>query len=111
MVGVAIRNEFNQSDKPIGNSFRRTDQISGEEIWSVFEKVSQSNSRFHALETLTIEVNSIKSHVGYGFRGDGIKAKGRPLQVMANLKTSIIQVKAETNCGTRPDYIHRQNNQ
>jgi hypothetical protein len=40
MVGVAIRNEVNQSDKPIGISFRRTDQISGDEIWSVFEKVS-----------------------------------------------------------------------
>jgi hypothetical protein len=36
--------------------------------------------------------------VGYGFRGDGIKAKGRPLQVMAHLKRSLIQLKAETNC-------------
>jgi hypothetical protein len=33
-----------------------------------------------------------------GFGGDGIKTKGRPLGVMANLKKSIIEVKAETNC-------------
>jgi hypothetical protein len=40
MVGIAIRNEMNQSDNPIGISFRRRDQISGDVIWSVFEKVS-----------------------------------------------------------------------
>jgi hypothetical protein len=38
MVGIAIRNEVNQSDKPIGNSFRRRDQISGDVIWILFEK-------------------------------------------------------------------------
>jgi hypothetical protein len=50
MVRVAIRNEVNQSDKPIGLSFRRRDQISVDEIWSVLEKVTQSNSRFNALK-------------------------------------------------------------
>jgi hypothetical protein len=44
MVGIAIRNEINQSDKPTGISFRRSDQISGNLIWSIFEKVPQSNS-------------------------------------------------------------------
>jgi hypothetical protein len=38
MYRVAIRNEVNQSDKPIGISFRWRDQISGNVIWSVFEK-------------------------------------------------------------------------
>jgi hypothetical protein len=32
MVGIAIRNDVNQSDKPIGISFRRRDQISGDMI-------------------------------------------------------------------------------
>jgi hypothetical protein len=50
MVGIAIRNEVHQSDKPIGISFRRMDQTSGDVIWSVLEKVSQSNSRFNALD-------------------------------------------------------------
>jgi hypothetical protein len=65
MVGVAIRNEINQSDRPIGISFRR-DQISGNVIWSVFEKVSQSNSRFNPLDTLTIEVYAVRMPVGFG---------------------------------------------
>jgi hypothetical protein len=95
MVGIAIRNEINQSDKPIGISFRRRDQISGNVIWNVFEKVSQSNSRFNALDTLTIAVHSVRMSVGFGFQG--IKTKGRPLHVMAHLKKSIIPVKSEKN--------------
>jgi hypothetical protein len=94
MVWVAIRNEVNQSDKPIGLSFRRREQISGNVIWSVLQKVTQSNSRFNALDTLTIEVHEVRMLAGFG----GIKTKGRPLGVMAHLKRSIIEVKAETNC-------------
>jgi hypothetical protein len=41
MVGITIRNEVNQNNKPIGISFRRKDQLSGDVMWSVFEKVSQ----------------------------------------------------------------------
>jgi len=39
MVGITIQNQVNQNDKAIGISFRRKDQLSGEVIWSVFEKV------------------------------------------------------------------------
>jgi len=45
MVVITIHNQVNQNDKPIGISFRRKDQLSGEVIWSVFEKVSQSTCR------------------------------------------------------------------
>jgi len=38
MVGITIQNQVNQNDKPIGISFRRKYQLSGEVIWSVFEK-------------------------------------------------------------------------
>ena len=41
MVGVTIHNEVNQSDRPVGISYRRRDKLSGDVIWSVFEKVSQ----------------------------------------------------------------------
>ena len=41
MVGITIQNEINQSEKPIGVSFGRKEQLSGDVIWSVFEKVSQ----------------------------------------------------------------------
>jgi len=92
MVGITIQN---QNDKPIEISFRRNDQLSGEVIWSVFEKVSQSNSRFNALETLVVTVHSVKMPVGFGY---GIKTKGRPLSVMAHLKRSIVEIKATDNC-------------
>ena len=49
MVRIAIHNEANQNDKPIGVSFRRRDQLSVDAIWSVFEKVTQSNARLNAL--------------------------------------------------------------
>jgi hypothetical protein len=89
MVGLTIRNQENKNDRPIGFRFRRKDQISGEVIWSVFEKVSQSNSRFNALDKLVIDVHSVKMPVGFG---RGIKTKGRPLSVMAHLKKSTVEV-------------------
>ena len=52
MVAMTIHNQVNQSDKPIGISFRRKYQLSGDVICSVFATVSQSNSRFNALDTL-----------------------------------------------------------
>ena len=65
MVGITIRNQVNQSDKPVGISFRRKDQLSGDVIWSVFDKVSQSNSRFIALDTLVINVISVRMAVSF----------------------------------------------
>jgi len=38
MVGITIQNQVNQNDKPVGISFRRKDQLSGEVVRSVFEK-------------------------------------------------------------------------
>jgi len=62
----------------------------------VFERVSQSNSRFNSLDTLVVNVHSVKMPVGFGKRA--IKSRGRPLCVMANLKRSIVEVKAEEHC-------------
>ena len=69
--------------------------MSGEVEWSVFERDSQSNSRFNALDTLVVTVHSVKMPVSFG---RGIKTKGRPLTIIAHLKRSIVQVKAEENC-------------
>jgi hypothetical protein len=41
MVSVANYNEVDQKVRPIGISFRRRDQFSGEAIWSVLEEVAQ----------------------------------------------------------------------
>ena len=48
IVGIIIHNELNQSDKPIGFTFRRKDQLSSDAIWSAFDNLSQSNARFNA---------------------------------------------------------------
>jgi len=52
MVGISIHNATNRQDRPIGLGFRR-DQISRDVLWSVFDKVIQSNARYQALDTLT----------------------------------------------------------
>ena len=92
MVRITIQNQVNQKDKPIRINFRRKVQLSGEVIWSVFEKVLQTNSRFNALDTLVVTVYSVKMPVGFGY---GFKTKDKPLSVMAHLKKSIVEVKAE----------------
>ena len=94
MLGITIHNEVNQTDKPIGFSFRRKDQILSDVIWSVFDKVSQSNSRFNASDTLTVVAHSVKMPIGFGV----IKHKGITFANMVHLKRSIIEVSAEENC-------------
>ena len=93
MVGITISNEAAATDRAIGISFRRKDQITGDVIWSVFEKVAQSNARFNALDKLVMTVHSVKMPIGHG---RGIATKGRPLDIMVHLKRSIVKVKAET---------------
>ena len=61
--------------------------------WSVFEKVTQSNSRFNTQDRLVMTVHSVKMPVCFG----GVKAKGRPVSVMTHLKRSIVEVKVEDN--------------
>jgi len=66
MVGLTIRNEVNMQDKAIAISFRRKDQVSEEVIWTVFNKVAQSNARYNALDKLVVVVHSVKMSVGFG---------------------------------------------
>ena len=95
MVGITNQNQVNENDKPIAIGFRRKDQLSREVICSVFEKLSQSNSKLNALDTLVFTVYSVKMPFDY-FK-HAIKSMGRPLSVMAHLKSSIVEVKAEEN--------------
>jgi len=62
----------------------------------VFQKVSQSDSRFNALDTLVVAVHSVKMSVGFGT--SAFKSRGRRLSVMAHLKRSIVELQAEENC-------------
>jgi hypothetical protein len=59
MIGITIYNELNQSDTPIGFSFRHKDQLTSDVIWSVFDKVTQTNSRLNASDTLILTVHSV----------------------------------------------------
>jgi hypothetical protein len=70
MLRVAIRNDVNQNAGFVGISFRRRDQLSADVIWSVFERMDQSNARFNPLESLTIVVHSVQLPVG--FRGGAV---------------------------------------
>ena len=87
MVGITIQNQVNQNDKPIGIRFRRKDQLSGDVFWSVFERGSQSNSRFNALDTLLVTVHSVKMPGGFGKHA--LERMGRPLSIMAHLKKKV----------------------
>jgi len=84
IVGITISNEVEVKDRVIGISFRRKDQITRDVIWSVFEKVVQSNARFNALDKLVVTVHSVKIPIGHG--GAGITTRGRPLDIMVQLK-------------------------
>ena len=95
MLGNTIQNRANQYIKHIGISFRRKDQVSGDVIWSVFERVSESNSRINALDTQVVTVHLVRMPVGFG--KCAIKRKGRSLPVMAHLKKSIIEFKRAVN--------------
>jgi hypothetical protein len=64
MVGISIHNADNQPDRLIGLSFRRRDQISRDVLWSVFEKVIQSNAKYQDLDTLTFHIHSVRKPVG-----------------------------------------------
>jgi len=66
MLGITIHNADNQQDRPVGLSFRKRDQISRDVLWSVFDKVTQSNARYKALDTLTFHVNSVEMPVRFG---------------------------------------------
>jgi hypothetical protein len=63
-------------------------------MWNVFEKMAQSNARSNSLDILTVIIHAVRMAVEFG----RVKTKDRPLSVIADLKVSIIEVKAETNC-------------
>ena len=94
MVGITIHNEVNQSDKAMGFSSRRISY--SQKSWRMFDKLSQPNSRYDALDTLIMVVNSYKMPVGFG--GDAIKIKVHTARDHGSTKEKIVEVEAEENC-------------
>ena len=60
----------------------------------MFDKLTQSNSRLIALDTVIVSVHYVAMRVGLG---DEIKRKCRPFATMVQLKCSIVEVRAEEN--------------
>jgi len=56
----------------------------------MFYKVTQSNSRFNASQTLNLTVHSVTMPVEFG--RSVIKQKSRPLATMVQLKRSIVEL-------------------
>jgi len=65
-------------------------------IWSVFDRVPQSNSRFNAMDILVVTVHSVRMSVRFGKHA--IKSRSRSLSVMEHLKHITVEVKAEEIC-------------
>ena len=84
MVRVAISNEVNVQEKPIGINFRRKDQLSEEVIRSMLEKVALSNARFNAKDRLIVVVHTVKMPVD--FSHTALRSKGRTLANLDQLK-------------------------
>jgi hypothetical protein len=81
MVGISIH-EVNRRDNPICFGFRRVRfrQMS----YGACFTVSQSHSRFNAMNALTVVFHSVKMPVGFG--GAAIKRNGKTIACMAQLK-------------------------
>jgi len=74
----------NQIDKSIVFIFRQKDQLSSDVMWSGVDKVSQSNARFNATDTLIVTVRSVTMPVRFG--RVAIKRTGRPFATLVQLK-------------------------
>jgi hypothetical protein len=62
--------------------FRRKDQFSADLILNIWEKVTECSWRFNALDTLVLEVHSVKMLVGFG---RSTKTRGRPVANLVHL--------------------------
>jgi len=65
MMRITIQNRENQNDKPIGISFRGKDQLAGDVIWKIYERIYKSNSRFNAIDTLVVTVHRVRLPQGF----------------------------------------------
>ena len=92
LVGLRNRNTENVQDKVVGISLRRRDQLKPDVVWAVLGKVNQSNARFVLSDRLEVHMDHVRMHVGNG--NDGVKTKGRSLNVLSAIKRSIVVVKA-----------------
>jgi hypothetical protein len=93
LVGLRIRNTENLQDEVVGISLRSRDQLKADVLWSVLEKVIQSNARFALTDRLEVNLDHVRMSVGNGQE----KTKGRSISVLSDIKRSIV-VKTAVLC-------------
>ena len=92
LVGLRIRNTENVRDKVVGIILRRRDQLKPDVVWDVLGKVIQSNARFDLSDRLEVHLDHVRIPVLNGRMAE--KTKGRSLDVLSEIKKSIVVVKA-----------------
>ena len=76
----------------------------------MFQKLTQSNTRFQALDARTVHVHSVRMAVDFGKRAE--RSKGRPLYFMAHIKQNGVRGKTKIKINmkkTRYDKIDHSN--
>ena len=94
LVGLRIRNTENVQDKVVGNSLRRCDHLGPDVAWDVLGKIIQSNARFNLTDRLKVHLDHVRMPAGNGTA----KTKGRPKDVLGDVKKSIVVVKTAFLC-------------
>jgi len=96
LVGLRIRNTENVQDKVVGIILRRRQQLKPDVVWAVLGKVIQSNARFGLSDRLEVHLDHVRMPAGNGRMAE--KTKVRTLNVLSEIKKSIVVVKAEYLC-------------
>ena len=96
LAGLRIRNTENVQDKVVGISLRRHDQLKRDVVWGVPGKVIQSNAIFGLVDRLEVHLDHVMMPAGNDKAAE--KTKGKSLDVMSTIKTSIVTVTAAINC-------------
>jgi hypothetical protein len=66
MVVLSIRSTENLQDKAIGISLRRRTQLKPDVVWSVLDKVVQSNARFDLTDRLEVHLDHVRMPAANG---------------------------------------------
>jgi len=96
LVGLRIRNTENIQDTVVGISFRRLEQIRPDEDWGLLGKFVYSNARMGLRYRLEVHLDHVRMP-NFNVR-TAEKTKGRPLNVLSEIKGIIVVVNAAFLC-------------
>ena len=88
-VRFILRSE--QLETPISLPFMTVERLTSERVYSVLERVIQSNQEFRLNDTVTIDINHVESPVGSG--RSKLKRTTYNIDDYLNLKNSVVRIK------------------